>query len=111
MDDEPRIRILADYDCWAVWVLGPGDRIANVPPAEVTTSTTTQRGLELWADTYTAGLNRADPAASIEWTERERQMFVEWGRALALQVANEKQRPVDYFDGLLLRDVRIDPGA
>ncbi|MEU4246912.1 hypothetical protein AB0F15_05820 [Amycolatopsis sp. NPDC026612] len=111
---EKTLRVLADYDCWALWVFAP-PRMENVDPAdpELGLSPALVGELNRWADEYTATLNRDDPKASSFMAGAEKREFVARGRRLAEEVRAQVSPGwrVTYFDSDLGRDDEIQaPG-
>ncbi|MEV5713206.1 hypothetical protein AB0L41_04885 [Amycolatopsis mediterranei] len=104
------LRVLADYDCWALWGFRPG-AMGNIDPADpvLGLSPALVRELNRWADDYTATLNRADPRASGFGSAAAEQAFVARGRRLAEAVRAEVGSAwrVTYHDGELGRDVEL----
>ncbi|WIX91348.1 hypothetical protein [Amycolatopsis sp. DG1A-15b] len=114
MTAEKTLRVLADYDCWALWVFAP-PRMENVDPAdpELGLSPALVGELNRWADEYTATLNRDDPKASSFMAGAEEREFVARGRRLAEEVRAQVSPDwrVTYFDSDLGRDDEIQaPG-
>jgi hypothetical protein len=110
---EKTLRVLADYDCWALWVFAP-PRTENVDPAdpELGLSPALVDELNRWADDYTATLNRDDPKVSGFPSEPAEREFVARGRRLAEEVRAQMSPDwqVTYYDGERGRDVEIpDP--
>ncbi|GHG00145.1 hypothetical protein GCM10017567_13660 [Amycolatopsis bullii] len=105
------LRVLADYDCWALWV-SAGSGTENVDPADgrLGLSPALVRDLNRWADEYTATLNRDDPIASGFQSEAVEQAFVAEGRHLAGQVRAQvgPDWRVVYYDSELGRDVVVE---
>jgi hypothetical protein len=110
MTAKKTLRVLADYDSWALWVSAP-PAIGNVDPADpvLGLSPALVRELNRWADDYTATLNRADPMASGFGSEAAEQAFAARGRHLAEAVRAEVGPAwrVTYYDGELGRDVEL----
>ncbi|ADJ44036.1 hypothetical protein AMES_2213 [Amycolatopsis mediterranei S699] len=110
MTAKKTLRVLADYDCWALWVSGPGES-GNLDPADpvLGLSPALVRELNRWADDYTATLNRADPRSSGFGSAAAEQAFVARGRRLAEAVRAEvgSDWRVTYHDGELGRDVEV----
>lgn len=108
------LRVLADYDCWALW---PSTKrgTENVDPADprLGLSPALARDLNRWADEYTATLDRADPMASGFPSEAAEQDFVAQGRHLAEELRAQvgPEWRVTYYDSGLGRDVEIQGPA
>ena len=104
------LRVLADYDCWALWVFAP-PRMENVDPAdpELGLSQALVGELNRWAGEYAATLDRDDPAASGFPSATAEQEFVARGRRLAGEVRAEMSPDwrVTYHDNGLGRDVEL----
>jgi hypothetical protein len=108
------LRVLPDYDCWALWVFAPSG-MENIDPADprLGLSPALVRELNGWSDEYTGTLNRDEPMASGFPSEAAEQEFVAQGRRLAEKVRAEV-RPdwrVTYYDSELGRDVEIQGPA
>ena len=107
------LKVLADYDCWALWVSATAGTV-NADPADPRLGLSPDLVAELnrWAEEYTATLNRDDPAASGFPSEEAEREFAARGRRLAeairAQVGPEWR--VTYYDSGLGRDVEI-PGS
>lgn len=114
MTVEKTLRVLADYDCWALWAFAP-PTMENVDPAdpELRLSPALVGELNRWADEYTATLNRDNPTASGFLSEAGKREFVARGRRLAeevrVQVSPDWQ--VTYYDSELGHDVEIQDPA
>jgi hypothetical protein len=108
------LRVLPDYDCWALWVFAPPG-MENIDPADsrLGLSPALARELNHWADEYTGTLNRDDPTASGFLSAAARQEFVAQGRRLAEKVRVEVSPDwrVMYYDSELGRDVEIQAPA
>lgn len=92
---------MADYDCFPIWDLGPsGPR--NVNPKELPLSQSLLGKLEAWAREYDKTLNRIDPGGSGFSTGDQHRRFVDDGRRLALELAQElgPHYEILYFDDL-----------
>lgn len=111
---EKVLRVLADYDCWALWISAP-PRMENIDPAgpEFALSPALVSELNGWADEYTATLNRDDPMASGFSSEAAEREFSSRGRRLAEEVRAQVGTDwrVTYYDSELGRDVEIQAPA
>ncbi|GIG57088.1 hypothetical protein Lfu02_14600 [Longispora fulva] len=102
MTAEPRsVRVMADYDCDPLWLIGEGF-YANVSPADPRLSLTADlaESLRVWAEEYTGTLNRSDPIASGFPTPEAEREFAARGEELARRVRAElsAEWTVFYFD-------------
>jgi hypothetical protein len=104
-----KLRVLADYQCWALWISGP-DVYDNVAPDSLPLTAELAAALDAWADEYTATLNDEDPASSGFASSDEESRFNERGRELARQVRAQLDDTwtVAYYDLGLSRDIEID---
>ncbi len=98
MTMRPRWRLLADYGCHALWELGADGHHENLSPDSIEVPAELAVAMHRWAETYTNTLDREDPSASGFQTQRERELFSSWGRALAAWLANALGESVEYFD-------------
>lgn len=83
-----RVKVMADYDCHPLWTLDEG-RYGDFAPDTLSLSPELTRDLNAWAETYTASLNREDPASSL-WTEEQHRAHEKAGRPLAVRLARER---------------------
>lgn len=60
-DARPKIKLMADYDCWPLWKLA---EVENIDPKTLPLSAATQQALVSWAKRYDGTLNRGDPLQS-----------------------------------------------
>lgn len=106
-----QIKLMADYDCWPLWWAGdaePGDIDPNTLPL----SPATIARLEAWADTFTATLNRDDPASSDFPSDEAFESFEAEGRALWRQLRDELAPEYKVlYHSLKERRVLDEPGA
>lgn len=109
MNGSPSVRIMADYDCFPLWILQPDGAYDNVDPGDILASESIRNGLRRWADIYDGTLDRSDPASSGFRSPREHQLFVEWGRSLAHASSNLLRDSVLYFDDIERVDFEIFP--
>jgi hypothetical protein len=104
------VRVLADYDCFALWA-SDGTSSENVDPGapELGLSEPLAQDLDRWADEYSATLDEDDPLSSGFESEAAENAFYARGHELALRVKRElgESWKVSYFDGVLQRDVEI----
>ncbi|QVQ53421.1 hypothetical protein J4H86_06590 [Spiractinospora alimapuensis] len=104
------IKVMADYDCYPLWGVGPGF-YDNLSPYASALGLSSGLAVELdrWAEEYDATLNRADPKESGFPTPEAEDDFARRGRELAQRVANEVGGvwSVIYFDSRELRAVTI----
>jgi hypothetical protein len=111
---ETKVRVLADYDSWALWVSTPSGT-ENIDPAEprLGLSRALVRKLNQWSSEYTSTLNRDDPLNSGFLSEAAEQEFVVRGRRLAEEVRAQVSPDwrVTYYDSELGRDVDIQAPA
>ena len=90
---QQQIKLMADYDCWALWWAGDHEP-GNIDPATLPLSAETVARLNQWSDAFDATLNRADPAVSGFATEQARNEFEQAGIMLWQQLRQEL--PPDY---------------
>ena len=111
---ERKVRVLADYDSWALWVSAPSG-MENIDPADpgLGLSPALVRELNRWSSEYTSTLNRDDPLSSGFLSEAAEQEFVVRGRRLAEEVRAQMSPDwrVTYYDSELGRDVEIQASA
>lgn len=108
---EPTIRVLADYGCYALWVLaGDGYRNADPWAEEFGLSESLASDLTSWASDYSATYHDEDPLSSGFDSPSAEREFVNRGRLLAERVRREvgKRWAVSYFDIGVGHDVRIE---
>lgn len=110
MMEVARLRVAADYDCHAIWRRRPDGGLDNLAPADLELSARLERAFNRWAEVYTSTLDMEDPMASGFATPLEHELFVEWGRTLASELARELAEPVEYFDDLTQEPVSVDVG-
>jgi len=79
------LRLMADYQCWALWWDNPG-RVGNVDPVELGLTPDLCAALNEWAQRYDDTLNQDDPPNSRFATPEELEAFVRDGEALAARV-------------------------
>ena len=82
------IRLMADYDCYPLWVAGD-EGMMNVDPADLGVSDDLVGSLEDWRCWYDSTLDRDDPVASGFSSTDEENELVEQGRWLAERLAVE----------------------
>jgi hypothetical protein len=99
-----RIRVLADYDSYPLWV--PGD---NIAPETLPITPALAVALDRWADEYTALLNRDDPAS----TPAPSAEFVARGRDLAHDLRSQLDTgwTVAYFNAHTGEHEEIPPAS
>ncbi len=85
------IRVMADYNSWALWV-----GIDNTRPVDVGLSSDLSESLDRWAQVYSSTLDQTYPPDSGFTTKLERELWVRWGLSLTEQVANQLGREVAY---------------
>lgn len=83
-----RIKLMADYECFPLWDMGPSGP-GNLDPRELPISRLLIERLEAWAGKYDETLDREDPSSSGFSTRNLHRSFVEEGRRLAVQLAQE----------------------
>jgi hypothetical protein len=84
--DAPVIKVMADYDCYPLWLTTP-DGTSNLDPAELSIPDALARHLLDWADAYDATLNRDDPVASGFANPVAEDAFYTQGEELAHELA------------------------
>lgn len=100
-DLRPKIKLMADYDCWPLWGLS---EVGNIDPCTLSLSTTTQEALAKWAQDYNNTLNRADPIQSAFATPEDALAFNKEGWRLWECLQRElPELKVLYFDNHLGR--------
>ncbi|MEU4419693.1 hypothetical protein AB0F81_03645 [Actinoplanes sp. NPDC024001] len=93
-----RIKVMADYGCWPLWVWDPDERIFDTrEPAELGLSASLVGRLEAWQQWHESMINIADPYDSRVVTEAEEKAFAEEGRLLAGRVSAELPDAVVWF--------------
>lgn len=75
-----RIKLMADYGCWALWEAG--DDVGNISPDSLPLSHKTKTELQQWSAWYDSWLNQDDPALSGPSTNAEQTKFNAEGRRL-----------------------------
>lgn len=90
------IKLMADYECFALW---DEDSVDNLNPDELPISEELKYRIHRWEDAFDATLNRADPANSGFYTRDDLRRFDEEGlelwRQLRLELGDEYD--VRYF--------------
>jgi hypothetical protein len=82
------LRLMADYDCYPLWVAAD-EGVMNVDPADLGVSDELVASLEDWRCWYDSTLDRNDPVASGFSSRDKENEFVEQGRQLAAKLAVE----------------------
>lgn len=82
------IKLMADYQCYPLWGLGPDD-FGDISPDELPLSEDLKTSLNEWAERFDAILNMDDPATSDFNTVEEEELFINDGYNLALRLRNE----------------------
>ncbi|MDX3194108.1 hypothetical protein PV458_37420 [Streptomyces sp. MN03-5084-2B] len=105
---------MADYDCWALWILS-NSGTENVAPADprLGLSSALVHDLNRWSDEYTATLDRDDPMASGFPSDAVEQAFVARGHRLAEEVRAQVSPDwrVIYYDSERGRDVEVESAS
>lgn len=100
-DLRPKIKLMADYDCWPLWGLSA---VGNIDPDTLPLSETTKEALAKWAQGYNKTLNRADPIKSGFETPEEASAFnLEGWRLWECLQSELSEFKVLYFDNDLGR--------
>ncbi len=102
------IRLLADYDCYALW-LCDAPKYVNISPETLAISEELAELINQWSDEYDRTLNREDPRSSgFRSLEAERR-FVSSGQLLADRLKAElgSDWKVRYYNLILKRDIEI----
>jgi hypothetical protein len=103
------VRLLADYDCYALWVAST-QGYENVAPEALLISGELADAINEWSDQYDRTLNRKDPKSSgFASTDAERK-FVDRGQVLADRLKAElgDSWTVLYYDQALKCDIEIN---
>lgn len=85
------IKVMADYECHALWHDG-GEEVGNIWPDAAGLSWSLARDLEAWAIRYDDAVDLNDPGAGSPWTSDEFDAFDREGDTLAARVAEEFAR-------------------
>jgi hypothetical protein len=103
------VRLLADYDCYALWV-SSSEGCSNVDPRDFAISAELAAMINKWSEDYDQTLNRDDQRVSGFASLDGERRFAETGRNLAERLKNELGYSwvVRYFDPLLKADVEIN---
>ncbi len=103
-----KIKLMADYESFPLWDLGP-DGPRNLDPSALSLSPGLQESLDAWASRYDATLDRRDPARSGFADRLEERAFDEDGLRLAsrLKVELGDDSVVVYFEHSSGRTVEV----
>ncbi|MFB4298477.1 hypothetical protein [Actinomadura sp. NTSP31] len=103
------IRVLADYQCYPLWVVYSDGELDNIAPEVLHISSGLSESLNHWADEYDGTLNEDDPASSGFGTPGDERRFNDQGRGLAEQLAQEvgAEYKITYFDSFERKDIPI----
>lgn len=82
-----QIKLMPDYHCHPLWLLGPD--FDKIEAATLPLTSTTMTRLEAWAKKYDATLNEDYPPDSVFATPEEEEEFEREGMALWLQLRKE----------------------
>ncbi|ROT97598.1 hypothetical protein EB810_06020 [Altererythrobacter sp. FM1] len=97
----PKIKLMADYDCWPLWGLSA---VGNIDPDTLSLSEATKEALAKWAQDYNETLNRADPIQSGFKNSEEALAFnIEGWRLWKCLQSELPEFKVLYFDNNLGR--------
>ena len=111
MDDplSQTIRVLADYNCYPLWLAGQ-EGYENVSPDKLGLSSKLRQAINDWAEEYDQTYNDADPASSGFRTGDAEKRHSARGEELATRVKEElgEGYSVSYFNGSTMKDVPID---
>lgn len=83
-----RIKLMADYHCWALWEAGEKE-VGNIDPATLPLSEATRRALAAWVESYDRTLNWDDPGGSHGQTPEFLEAFRCEGGRLLLRLREE----------------------
>jgi hypothetical protein len=92
-----QIKLMADYDCYPLWVYEDMDLMDNPHPSELPLDASTVERLLQWQDTYDGILNREDPASSDFASVEDRVAFEQEGISLWQQLQKELGDEYDVF--------------
>ncbi|MFI2610920.1 hypothetical protein [Kitasatospora sp. NPDC018619] len=109
MAEQRLIRVLADYECYPLWLTG--EDAGDLSPAEpaLALSAGLIGRLDAWSDAYDETLCRDDPMSSGFASQEAEDQFYETGRTLAEDLAAELggSWKVTYYDRRIGRDLEI----
>jgi hypothetical protein len=107
--DDAVVRVMAEYECWPVWLLHP-TATKNITPEKLGISQKLSHDLLDWSDVHNSTYKPDDPLRSGFADSGEEREFNERGLALARRLAAELRfrRQVRYFDLIHNQDVPID---
>ena len=71
-----QIKLMPDYQCWALWEDGPG--YGNIDPETLPLRTTTRKQLARWIEKYESRLDWSDPHKTTFKTSEEERRFGRW---------------------------------
>ena len=105
------LKVMADYQCSPLWIRDV-DGLRNTHPNELLLSTDLVNKLMAWATEYDMTLKWDDPASSGFRTQSIHESFVQRGRWLAEEIANQinGDLKVIYFDDIAQREIVIIVG-
>lgn len=83
-----RIKLMADYHCWALWEAG-GQEVGNIDPASLPLSEATRHDLAAWVESYDRTLNWDDPGGPDGQTPEFLEAFGREGARLLLRLREE----------------------
>lgn len=91
------LKLMAQYGKSPLWLV-EGNQERNVPIDNVRSSPDLRDSIAVWQDTYQSTFHDNFPAHSGFTSPDEHKLFVDWGRELAIQLAQLYKRNILYFD-------------
>lgn len=102
------VRVLAEYNCWPLWVRSPGELADNTNPEDLSISKELVQALLVWNEEYQATYDRDVPQDSGFPSPTDYERWLEQGKVLSQRLFDEMGATVELtyegFDG----DVRLN---
>lgn len=107
MTNRTQFRLAAEYESSPTWQRDADNVWKNTSPEVLPLPSSFVGDLLRWAAIFDETLNHSDPLSSGFASEREHELFVQWGKSLAQMMAELLQQDIEYCDDLTNETVQV----